>query len=91
MNYSEMLFNRDEKIIKIIEEKDKEIDKLTAESTEWEERTYHWQDKVEKYQIVLDKIKEYIQSLGTQDGMIKDYMIDKNIKETILELLEEIE
>ena len=49
------------------------------------------QDKCHKYKIVLDKIKEYIQSLGTQDGMIKDYMIDKNIKETILELLEEIE
>lgn len=44
-----------------------------------------------KYKKILDKIKEYIQSLGTQDGMIKDYMIDKNIKETILELLEEIE
>ena len=45
---------------------------------------------INKQKEVLDKIKEYVKSLGTQDGMIKDYMIDKNIKETILELLEEI-
>lgn len=48
-------------------------------------------NKFNKQKEVIDKIKEYIKSLGTQDGMIKDYMIDKNIKETILELLEEIE
>lgn len=36
----------------------KEINKLTAESTEWEERTYCWQDRAENLQIVLDKIKE---------------------------------
>ena len=35
-----------------------EINKLTAESTEWEERTYCWQDRAENLQIVLDKIKE---------------------------------
>ena len=45
---------------------------------------------INKQKEVLDKIKEYVKSLGTQDGMIKDYMIDKNIKETILELLEEL-
>lgn len=85
MNYSEMLFNRDEKIIKIIEEKDKEIDKLTAESTEWEERTYCWQDRTENLQIVLDKIKEIIK---------KDRVYiagERNLSHEIEELLEEIE
>ena len=38
----------------------KEIEKLTAESTEWEERTYCWQDRAEDLQIIIDKAIEYI-------------------------------
>ena len=82
------------------------IDKLTAESTEWEERTYCWQDRAENLQIVLDKIKEYTgELLSDTKGIINDLEYhkkahkrelellydDKDIFNNILELLEEIE
>ena len=72
----------------------KEIDKLTAESTEWEERTYCWQDRAENLQIVLDKIKE----LDINDDDLKDVIFLKENElspqdklRKIKELLEEIE
>ena len=34
-------------------ELEEEINKLTAESTEWEERTYCWQDRAEDLQIIM--------------------------------------
>ena len=37
-----------------------EINKLTAESTEWEERTYCWQDRAENLEIIIDKAIKYI-------------------------------
>ena len=69
-----------------IDDLKKEINKLTAESTEWEERTYYWQDKAEKYQIVLDKIKDI---LLYKYPVLNSDMGD--LKQEILELLEEIE
>ena len=72
----------------------KEIDKLTAESTEWEERTYCWQDRAENLQIVLDKIKE----LDINDDDLKDVIFLKENElspqdklRKIKELWEEIE
>lgn len=56
----------------------KEIEKLTAESTEWEERTYCWQDRAEDLQIIIDKAIEYIEHLDNvfidskeQDNIVK--------------------
>lgn len=80
----------------LMEQYNKEIDKLTAESTEWEERTYCWQDRAENLQIVLDKIKEYIKEL--KNFKIKYVMLEekelfaseKDFVKDILELLEEI-
>ena len=69
-----------------IDDLKKEINKLTAESTEWEERTYYWQDKAEKYQIVLDKIKDI---LLYKYPVLNSDMGD--LKQEILKLLEEIE
>lgn len=37
---------------------------------------------------VLKEIREYVNTLGTQDGMLKDYKIDRNIKEDILEIID---
>ena len=39
-----------------------EVEKLTVESTEWEERTYCWQDRAENLQIIIDKAIKYITS-----------------------------
>lgn len=64
------------------------INKLTAESTEWEERTYYWQDRAENLQIVLDKVKETINYYATED---EDYSKIYNQEEQeIMKLLEEI-
>lgn len=73
----------DEYVLKLQEE----INKLTAESTEWEERTYCWQDRAENLQIVLDKIKEYAGELRLFDNESVEFEISSKI----LELLEEIE
>ena len=37
-----------------------EVNKLTAESTEWENRTYCWQDHAEYLQFTIDKAIKYI-------------------------------
>ena len=57
--------NEDIKIVsqdEYIKELKEEINKLTAESTEWEERTYCWQDRAEDLQIIIDKAIEYIKN-----------------------------
>jgi len=61
----------------------KEINKLTAESTEWEERTYCWQDRAENLEIIIDKAVEYIEDmpyLKETDEEFED--IDGNIYHT---------
>ena len=82
-----------------IDDLKKEINKLTAESTEWEERTYCWQDRAENLQIVLDKIKEYIENnkykkMGgygdNEDEDIEICLFEDDIWK-LEELLEEIE
>ena len=75
------------------------IDKLTAESTEWEERTYCWQDRAENLQIVLDKIKEKIneelkEGRPTEEGKPEEYLWLMGYYDAckdLNELLEEIE
>ena len=37
-----------------------EVNKLTAESTEWENRTYHWQDKAEVLQEENNDLKDQV-------------------------------
>lgn len=37
---------------------------------------------------VIEEVREYINNLGTQDGMLKDYKIDRFIKEDLLEMLD---
>jgi hypothetical protein len=83
---------KDKSAVEMIVLQDEEINKLTAESTEWEERTYCWQDRAENLQIVLDKIKEYIKN--TEEL----YIVENNEEEGLMtpiknikELLEEIE
>lgn len=39
---------------------EEEVNKLTAESTEWEERTYCWQGRAENLEIIIDKAIKYI-------------------------------
>ena len=68
-----------------------EINKLTAESTEWEERTYCWQDRAENLQIVLDKIKEYVLEVSQETLNNGRVFYNGTPAQTILELLEEIE
>lgn len=65
-----------------------EIDKLTSESTEWEERTYCWQDRAENLQIVLDRIKNYLEKqvqIYGGGGLAQEQLENFN------KLLEEIE
>lgn len=74
----------DEYVLKLQEE----INKLTAESTEWEERTYCWQDRAENLQIVLDKIKEKLDILNQEPYNATTYIM---VITEIYKLLEEIE
>lgn len=42
------------------------------------------------HNILLDRVNDtikYIENLGTQDGMLKDYKIDKFIKQDLLNIL----
>ena len=46
--------NTIEMAIKELKERDKEIERLTAESTEWESKCY-------KYQDIIEEVREYIE------------------------------
>lgn len=83
---------------KIEKSLNKEIDKLTAESTEWESKYYDMLDnfhnankKINKQKEVLDKIKEYAERNEIEKPR-NDFENGINIVATkVLELLEEIE
>lgn len=53
-----------------VKEKDKEIERLTAESTEWESKCYKYQDiidELEKYTIEqINIVKENMQIIGNE-------------------------
>lgn len=53
-----------------------EVNKLTAESTEWEERTYCWQDRAEDLQIRIDKAIELLKEAGCYDEETKTFCDD---------------
>lgn len=98
MNYSEMLFNRDEKIIKIIEEKNKEIYDLKQEIEYLrsvgslgilDRKCKELQEEINKQKEVIDKIKEYINR--TEINSVGTPLAYTEIGKELLELLEEIE
>ena len=93
--YSKLHLEKKDQILtqRIIMKQEEEINKLTAESTEWESKCY-------KYKEVLDKIKEKtknkkenckseIITITTGDKMYEKYIIE--YLDDIIELLEEIE
>lgn len=51
------------------------------------EENYNKQKVIIQQSKIIDKAIEYINALGTQEGMIKDYKIDKWIKNDLLEIL----
>jgi len=93
-----------ENIVKYMEvsKEDKEFIDMTHRNTELlEENTQLKKEKddfikaiielaEEKVDLksVLKEIREYVNTLGTQDGMLKDYKIDRNIKEDLLEIID---
>ena len=54
-----LLYPDSDEIYKRYYELKEEINKLTSESTEWEERTYCWQDRAENLEIIIDRAIEY--------------------------------
>ena len=71
-----------------IKEQQKEIDKLTAESTEWENRTYYWQDKAEDLETKNKKAIEYINAGKTFDDIDVGKVVNK-IQNNLLNILQE--
>lgn len=65
-----------------IEEKDKEIDKLTAESTEWESKFYDLQQENERLKTIRFKCLHLI-----KHNDIYDYRV---FEEKLIELLNEV-
>lgn len=64
-----------------VSKEDKEFIDMTHRNTELvEENT--------QLKSVLKEMREYVNTLGTQDGMLKDYKIDRNIKEDLLETID---
>lgn len=46
--------------------------------------------QLDKYKEVIKEVRKYINNLGTQDGMLKDYKIDRFIKEDLLDILDKV-
>lgn len=69
-------FEERKKLADCITNLQEEVNKLTAESTEWENRTYHWQDKAEVLQEENDRhFKEAIRYENACDEL--EIRIDK--------------
>ena len=66
---------------------EQEINKLTAESTEWEERTYHWQDRAEYFNIRIDKAVEYIKTNIEDEYEYHGLLYKNDDKQKILNIL----
>lgn len=49
-----------------------EVNKLTAESTEWENRTYHWQDKAEVLQEANKRLQNRNIELVLENDRLKE-------------------
>jgi len=62
------------------EEKDKEIERLTAESTKWESKFY---DEAKK----VDRAIEYINNLSNEPNIFGHYGIDSRCKNWLLNIL----
>lgn len=85
-NYNDLVKMSENKITNLQEE----INKLIAESTEWEERTYCWQDHSEDLQITIDKASDFIkEKINSTQGVINDYMYHKEHNQHLIELLRE--
>jgi len=86
------VFNLAEELEKENKELKKEIEKITAESTEWEERTYCWQDRAEDLQIIIDKAINYIKIINEDllkcDNFLShDEIIEKKRLNKLLDIL----
>lgn len=58
-------------------EKDKEIERLTAESTEWESKCYKYQDRIDKAIKYIEEETRYSNLLGTVEFYgDTDYLIN---------------
>ena len=79
-------------------EKDKEIERLTAESTEWESKCYKYQDIIDELEKMIDNFdvfKEFTFPLMKRDEeqQVKssiDYEWRKSIKEPFLNKIKEL-
>lgn len=80
MNLSEMLFNRDERLLDYITNLQEEINKLTAESTEWESKYYDLQKENKRLkESMLEKQFPDLNAVRVQIKTEK-YRIEKAIK-----------
>ena len=76
--YYEKLEDYEEQVrkAKLCDEKDKEIEKLTAESTDWESKCYHYQDILNELEKDLkEKINE--DRLNLLSNCHWKYVLDK--------------
>ena len=70
---------------------DEEIQSVAKQAEahyDWLKDQVHLQyDEIQGLKERIDKAIEYIEELGTQDGILKYYRIDKYIKEDLLDIL----
>lgn len=69
MSVDDLTHNDKTKLLDCITNLQEENEKLTAESTQWEERTYCWQDRAEDLEIKIDKAIEYINQHTISDNV----------------------
>ena len=64
-----------------------EINKLTSESTEWEERTYCWQDRAENLEIIIDRAIKIYKNRNTCEYKKERFMKGKYTSDLMYEIL----
>ena len=82
----DLLTKNQQKVLDYITNLQEEINKLTSESTEWEERTYCWQDRAEDLEIKIDKAIKYINTCTWSNGTDEEIQYSLHVP-TLLNIL----
>lgn len=87
-NEIDLLPKNQKKVLDYITNLQKEIEKLTAESTEWESKCYDLQKENEELKTRIEKVKKYIdEHYPKQFGYNYEYYLDGLEVMTIYNLL----
>ena len=74
-------------ILDLIENQGKEIEKLTAESTNWESKVYELQDEIERLNNIITELEKYIRT-NQCNGDIEEVYYREELLDKLKELKE---